>query len=123
MPVIGGVISGGINFASMMPMANRLNDTLDKATFNYSEEELNRDIEIILNPDEYEEVNEETGVSQKISDGINNTTAEISKFFSKIGKKDEKDPYEEIKKLKDLLDNNIITQEEFDEKKKQLLNL
>lgn len=122
-PVIGGVISGGINFASMMPMANRLNDTLDKATFNYSEEEFNRDIEVILNPDEYEEVKEDTSVSQKISDGINNTSAEISKFFSKIGKKDEKDPYEEIKKLKDLLDNNIITQEEFDEKKKQLLNL
>ena len=36
-PVIGGVISGGINFASMMPMANKLNDTLDKATFNYSD--------------------------------------------------------------------------------------
>lgn len=30
---------------------------------------------------------------------------------------------DEIKKYKDLLDNNAITQEEFDEKKKQLLNL
>lgn len=28
---------------------------------------------------------------------------------------------EELKKLKELLDNNIITQEEFEEKKKQLL--
>lgn len=50
-PVIGGVISGGINFASMMPMANKLNDTLDKATFNYSDEEFNKDIEIIMNSD------------------------------------------------------------------------
>ena len=32
-------------------------------------------------------------------------------------------PYEEIKKLKDLLDNGIITQEEFEQKKKQLLDL
>ena len=48
-PVIGGVISGGINFASMMPMANKLNDTLEKATFNYSDEEFNKDIEIIMN--------------------------------------------------------------------------
>ncbi len=33
------------------------------------------------------------------------------------------DPYEEIKKLKELLDIGIITQEEFDTKKKELLDL
>ena len=33
------------------------------------------------------------------------------------------DPYEEMKKLKELLDLDIITKEEFDIKKKQLLNL
>lgn len=33
------------------------------------------------------------------------------------------DPYEELKKVKDLLDMGIITQEEFDAKKKELLNL
>ena len=33
------------------------------------------------------------------------------------------DPYEEMKKLKELLDLGIITQEEFDAKKKQLLDL
>ena len=123
-PVIGGFISGGINFASMMPMANRLNDTLDKATFNYSDDEFNKDIEIIMNPDEYEEVKEDnTSIGTKVSNGINNTTAGISKFISKIGKKNENDPYEEVKKLKDLLDNNIITQEEFEQKKKQLLDI
>lgn len=123
-PVIGGVISGGINFASMMPMANRLNDTLDKATFNYTEEEFNRDIEIIMNPDDFEEVEtEKTKVSKKISEGVNNTTSGISNFISKIGKKNEKDPYEEIKKLKDLFDNDIITLEEFEQKKKTLLGL
>ena len=123
-PIIGGVISGSINFASMMPMANRLNETLDKATFDYSDEEFNADIEIIMNPDEYEEIKaENTNVGKKVAEGINNTTAGISKFISKIGKKNEKDPYEEIKKLKELLDNNIITQEEFEQKKKQLLDL
>lgn len=123
-PVIGGFISGGINFASMMPMANRLNDTLDKATFNYSDEEFKKDIEIIINPDEYEEIKEEKStISKKISSGITKTTAGISKFISKTDKKNENDPYEEIKKLKDLLDNNIITQEEFEQKKKQLLDL
>lgn len=33
------------------------------------------------------------------------------------------DPYEEIKKVKELLDMGIITQEEFDDKKKKLLGL
>ncbi len=33
------------------------------------------------------------------------------------------DPYEELKKLKELLDLDIITQEEFDTKKKKLLDL
>lgn len=123
-PVIGGVISGGINFASMMPMANRLNDTLEKATFDYSDEEFNEDIDIIINTNELkEQKNEKVSFSKKVSDGINNTTSGISKFISKIGKKDKADPYEEVKKLKDLLDDNIITQEEFEQKKKSLLGL
>ena len=33
------------------------------------------------------------------------------------------DPYEEIKKLKTLLDEGIITEEEFNKKKKELLGL
>ncbi|MBR3199833.1 MAG: SHOCT domain-containing protein [Mogibacterium sp.] len=33
------------------------------------------------------------------------------------------DPYEELKKLKELLDLDIITKEEFDKKKKKLLDL
>ena len=123
-PVIGGVVSSGINFASMLPMANRLNDTLDKATFNYSDEEFNKDIEIIMNPDEYEEIKEKkTSVSKKVSDGVHNATDGISKFISKIGKKNENNSYEDIKKLKELLDAGILTQEEFDKKKKELLNL
>ena len=119
-PIIGGVISGSINFASMMPMANRLNETLDKATFNYTDEEFNADIEIILNPEASEEEVKES-VSEKLSKGLSNTTAGFSKLVSKIGKKE--DPYKEIEKLKDLLDKNIITQEEFEAKKKQLLGL
>lgn len=123
-PVVGGVISGGINFASMIPMANRLNDTLDKAIFNYSDEEFNKDIENINNLDEINENNDKkVDFSKTISAKINNTTMGIKNAISKVGKNKENDPYEEIKRLKDLLDNNIITKEEFEQKKKQLLNL
>ncbi len=43
-PVVGGVISGALNFASMMPMAKRLHEELDKAAFDYSIEEYEADL-------------------------------------------------------------------------------
>lgn len=125
-PVIGGVISGTINFASMMPMARRLNETLDNATFAYSEDEFNRDIELLDN--ETGEVSEEekTSFKEKFADGFNKTKNSVSNLFSKLGNnkdKSEMDPIEEIKKYKELLDSGIINQEEFNKIKKELLNL
>lgn len=132
-PIIGGVISGSINFASMIPMANRLNEALDEATFNYTEEDFEKDIEVILNTDENEvdEIEEKESVMKKISAGVNSTKEGLSKFVSKFNKKEENreekenknDAYEEVKKLKELLDMGIITQDEFDKKKKELLKL
>lgn len=46
-PFIGGVISGGLNFATMMPMGKRLAETLDEANFNYDEQKAEEDFEII----------------------------------------------------------------------------
>lgn len=102
-PVIDGVISGTINFASMMPMARRLNETLDNATFNYSEAEFNRDIELLDN--ETGEVSEEekTSFKEKFADGFNKTKNSVSNLFSKLGNnkdKSEMDPIEEIKNIK-----------------------
>ena len=112
-PVIGGVISGTINFASMMPMARKLNITLDKAIFDYSEEEFDKDIE-------------KQSFKEKFAEGFNKTKDSVSNLFSKFGNNKDKiktDPIEEIKKYKELLDSGIINQEEFDKKKKELLNL
>ena len=125
-PVIGGVISGTINFASMMPMARKLKDTLDNATFDYSEEEFNRDIELLSN--ETGKVSEEDKQSfkEKFVVGFSKTKNSVSNLFSKFGDnkdKSEIDPIEEIKKYKELLDSGIINQEEFNKKKKDLLNL
>lgn len=125
-PVIGGVISGTINFASMMPMARKLNATLDNATFDYSEEEFNRDIELLSN--ETGKVSEEDKQSfkEKFVIGFSKTKNSVSNLFSKLGNnkdKSEINPIEEIKKYKELLDSGIINQEEFNKKKKDLLNL
>ena len=51
-PVVGGIVSGGITFASLLPMGNRLRKTLDKAHFDYSLDDYETDYieleEIIL---------------------------------------------------------------------------
>lgn len=128
-PVLGGVISGGMNFASMMPMAKRLNKALNKATFDYTEEEFYTDVEVIeaitdksIEP-KYSSI--EKNSQYKISKSLKGTGKALSKFASKIGNKTDRqiDPIEEVKKLKELLDIGAITQEEFNLKKKELLDL
>ena len=48
---------------------------------------------------------------------------ETSGLQSENPPEDISDPYEELKKAKELYDLGIITQDEFEEKKKQLLGL
>lgn len=125
-PVVGGVISGTLNFASMMPMANRLQKALDSATFGYTEEELERDIEIIENiSDENSDDNqEEKDLKTKIAESGKKTMDSISGFFAKKKSASQQgaDPIETLKKLSELKENGIITQEEFDVKKTELLS-
>lgn len=136
-PIVGGVISGSLNFASMMPMAKRLYAAFDKACFDYSENELESDLNTIENAVEYIEVEptklqQETAVvKEKLSKGIKSVGAGISGFISKKTtpqqEEKEQDTYEDkietVKKMKELLDIGAITQEEFDAKKKELLGL
>lgn len=124
-PIIGGVISGGLNFASMMPMANRLQKAFDSASFNYSEEEFQQDIieiENLSNEDNVIVVKDEKNFKDKIVDSGKKTIDNITGLFAK--KKDvhkNEDVFESIKKLSELKENGIISQEEFDSKKTELL--
>lgn len=131
-PIIGGVISGSLNFTSMISMANRLNAAFNKAAFEYSEEEMYADIEEIEGISDTEKIMEEDvskvdAIKDKVSSGIKSVGSEVSGLFNKINKKVKKapneDPIETIKKMKELLDIGAITQEEFDAKKKELLHL
>lgn len=141
-PIVGGVISGSLNYMSMMPMANRLNAALNKACFNYSEEEMAADIETI---ESIGEEAPESVQSSKLSrfanaakDGIQDgwlkasscATSLLSKIKSDHPKKepdnalityDEK--IETLRKLKQLVDEGILSQDEFDAKKKEILAL
>lgn len=129
-PVIGGVISGSLNFASMMPSAKRLKNVLEESCFNYSDDQYNDDIETLLEIDEDESVEVNNFISkEKLLERLNitknsiNSMSEKIKIGKRIKRKSGMDPYEEIKKLKELLDMGIISNEEFDLKKKELLNL
>lgn len=125
-PVIGGVISGSMNFASMLPMANRLQSTLDSANFGYTEEDLENDITIIETTDYTEEPDELEDLKAKVVENSKKIGNNISNLFGKKKKEAEiatqtEDPFETIKKLSELKDMGIISQEEFDSKKSELL--
>lgn len=47
-PVIGGLVSGGITLATMRPMGIRLANTLEKAHYDYTEEDFNADWKEII---------------------------------------------------------------------------
>lgn len=139
-PVIGGVISGGLTFASMLPMGKRLAATLDDANFDYSEDEITEDI-IYIETLENEESPEATGKSSVIKNratsvtkGLKGVGSGVSGAFSKMqktvtGSKKAKrnadsegtDPLKLIEKLAKLRDSGVLTQEEFEEKKAELL--
>ena len=64
-------------------------------------------------------------IALEIKSGIENLKA-MAKTTSSPAAKQEKDMYDvadEIRELKDLLDDGILTQDEFDAKKKQLLGI
>ncbi len=153
-PVIGGVISGGLNFASMMPMGNRLAQTLDEAAFDYTEEEMLADykeITEIAEQDEEEKkvVNKEPiqqpdvfqAISRGVSGGLQQIGAGISGLFGKkpplasVNQEPQPasenpggtevetpDTYDALVKLLKLKEMGIITEEEFEAKKKELLS-
>lgn len=126
-PVIGGVISGGLNFASMMPMANRLLAALDSAAFGYTEEEMKQDILEIesISEEEAETMPEATDLKSKVAAGGKKAMDSISGLFSKkkatAEQSNNDDVFATIQKLADLKDKGVLTQEEFDAKKAELL--
>ena len=128
-PIIGGVISGGMNFASMMPMASRLQSTFESANFGYTEEEFENDIYIIENVDLNETTEEEKEfeeIKNKIFEGGKKLGGTISGLFNKKkgevpAKTENEDVFEAIKKLAELKEMGVLSQEEFDAKKAELL--
>lgn len=110
-PLLGGVISGGLTYASMKPMGTRLRTTLYESVNNYSKDDLDTDLQNMKRemPDFIDA--EFTDVEEDLSSN-NEEIKEQKVVFSAA---------DEILKYKQLLDLGVLTQEEFDRKKEELL--
>lgn len=104
-PVIGGVVSGGLTLATMIPMGNRLADAFDEAHYDYTQKEMEadwKDISEICADDE-----------QNTGEAVVEATVEEKISPDEVMAK--------IKQAKDMLDGGIITEEEFGQIKAKLL--
>lgn len=102
-PIVGGVISGGLTFVSMRPMGKRLAHEFDEIHFDYSVEEFKEDWATIV---EESDMDYEDLAAEEV-----NTKEDSKASFAA-----------QIKEAKELLDAGIITQEEFDQIKEKLIS-
>lgn len=105
-PIIGGVVSGGITFATMRPMGMRLVDTLDEAHFDYSHSEFEEDWNDIA--EVYETVDEDAVVCQAESKEIEGLSTQQT--------------LDEINKAMQMKEAGIISEEEFSQIKSKIIS-
>lgn len=117
-PMIGGVVSGGITFASLRPMGSRLKDTFDKAHFSYSDIEIQND----LREAEEEAAKAEAEEAAEEAEADDATEAEAGNDAEKPEVHSEPlMDLDELRKAKQLLDDGVIDEAEFAEIKAKLI--
>lgn len=107
-PIIGGVVSGGITFTTLRPMGLRLAETFEEAHFSYTDADFEVDWNNIVEVCE----NEEATYSQPLdvdNEEIQSTKPSTSSVLDKI------------KEAKQMFDDGIITDEEFTKIKENLI--
>lgn len=113
-PVVGGVVSGGLTFASMRPMGKRLASTLSEANFEYTEADAHRDIEQLYQEQDAEII--DTG-SENVKPEESRTVPQDKAALAGRGD----DLADTLLKYKQLLDSGLLTPDEFEALKQKLL--
>lgn len=115
-PILGGLISGGLTYMSMKPMGNRLKDALASSIDkNYTEEDLKKDIkDLERETGEIIDIEYETVDTEYVREEVAATSQRNSSTSGF-------DLADELIKFKKLLDDGAITEEEFNEIKKDLI--
>ena len=116
-PILGGIVSGGITFASMNPMGKRLIDVLEEANFEYSEAKAQKDFE------ELEELVEENPTEVEMDmDFSDEEVIESEETGTEESEEETTDDIlATIEKLASLKDKGILSEEEFASKKAELM--
>jgi hypothetical protein len=109
-PVIGGVVSGGVTFATLMPMGTRLTDVLEEAHFSYTQDYFEADWSEIVEVYEKEKSEEEI-ISQSPEAEIVTEASKSSSDFV----------FEKIKEAKKMLEVGVLSEEEFADIKAKLI--
>lgn len=105
-PVIGGFVSGGITFATLRPMGQRLADTLDMAHFSYTESDFDTDWKDIVEVNE----NEETETPKPEPEAPAGQAPAAPSVL------------EEITRAKQMMETGILSEEEFSRIKEKLIS-
>ena len=100
---IEDTVSFTITFTTTKPMATKLLNTLENINFHNNEEGSKKDFK------NEEKINKNTQIFEVSEDNYNII--------------EELDNFDKIKKLKEFYDMGILTEEEFEKKKKELLDL
>lgn len=126
-PVVGGIVSGGITLATLAPMGLRLADTMDQVRFAYDEEAFQADWQQVLLVIDQEEKND---TQQTVSPSVQKKAkvkVQAPSWIKKVkeahlpkGKADSS-TMDEIRKAKQMLDEGILTEEEFAQAKARIL--
>lgn len=111
-PIVGGVVSGGITLASMYPMGTRLLTALDIAHFEYTNEQFNDDMK------EIKRVSKENGTSEEEIIEV-----EIEEEPKNIQPKEDNSQiiFNKLKNVKQMYEDGLITEEEYKTIKVRLL--
>ena len=109
-PVIGGVVSGGVTFATLMPMGTRLTDVLEEAHFSYTQDYFEADWSEIVEVYEKEKSEEEI-ISQSPEAEIVTEASKSSSDFV----------FKKIKEAKKMLEVGVLSEEEFADIKAKLI--
>ena len=139
LPIVGGVVSGGITLVSMRPMGLRLVNAFDTSKFHYTEEMFQNDIDTVNNFTEDQLIQEEESKKTTINNIWKSATekakiaAEKAKggisqgllLIKKSAKKEQSTSdgiLEQIAQAKEMLDEGIISEEEFAQIKARIIN-
>lgn len=106
-PVIGGVVSGGMTMLTMKPMGMRLVEALDKAHYAYTQFDFDSDWNALVK--ECNDAVEAMDKQQTANPNVTQASASTSPVF------------EELKQAKKMVEEGILSEEEFAEIKAKLI--